>query len=280
MSKRKKSHARAPRNEGHKSPRGHEKSGSSGGGIWLYGHHAVLAALGNPARGCKRLLVTSETKDAAEDALYNAVEAGVARPAPEVVDRATIERHLPDDSVHQGLALQITSLDTIYLEDLVRDLADDAPALVAVVDQGTDPRNVGAILRSAAAFGADAVIVPDRHAPEVTGAMAKAASGALEVVPLIRVTNLSRAIEHLKEAGFWAVGLDGEGTDTMDSLEWPRRTILVLGAEGKGLRRLTREHCDFLVRIAMTSDMESLNLSNAAAIALYESYRQRGGSRK
>lgn len=280
MSKRKKSHSRAPRNEGSKTPRTREKPASSDGSAWLYGQHAVLAALANPARSCKRLLVTSETRERAEDALYNAVDAGAARPAPEVTDRATIERHLPEDAVHQGFALQITSFDSMHLEDLIRNLSENSPALVAIVDQGTDPRNAGAILRSAAAFGADAVVVPDRHAPEVTGAMAKAASGALEVVPLIRVTNLSRAIEQLKEAGFWAVGLDGEGSGTIDALEWPHRTILVLGAEGKGLRRLTREHCDFLVRIAMTPDMESLNQSNAAAIALYESYRHRNGSRK
>jgi 23S rRNA (guanosine2251-2'-O)-methyltransferase len=169
-------------------------------------------------------------------------------------------------------------LETVHIEDVIRNLGKTSPTLITAVDQGTDPRNIGAILRSAAAFGSDAVVVPDRHAPEVTGVMAKAASGAVDAVPLVRVTNLSRALEQLREAGFWTVGLDGEGKDTMDKLEWPARGVLVLGSEGKGLRRLTREHCDFLVRIPMTSAMESLNLSNAAAIALYEAYRQRNHS--
>lgn len=275
MSRRKKPSIRPHRSDGNKSLRAREHQSQRDNGNWLYGQHAVLAALANPHRGCKRLLVTGEGKDRVEDALYSASEQGVNRPAPEVVDRATIERFLPDDAVHQGMALHVVDLPPVHIEDLTKDTADGSPALIVFVDQGTDPRNIGAILRSAAAFGANAVVVPDKNAPVVTGAMAKAASGAMEVVPLVRVVNLSRAIEQLKEAGFWAVGLDGEGGDAMGQLEWPKRALLVLGAEGKGLRRLTREHCDFLVRIPMTPDMESLNLSNAAAIALYEAYRQR-----
>ncbi len=275
MSKRKKSHHRPTRHDSQQPARTREGHGRSDNAAWLFGQHAVLAALANPKRQCRRLLVTADNKDRVENALYSASEQGAIRPAPEIVDRAAIERQIPEGAVHQGMALQINPLETVYIEDMIKGMGETDPALIIVVDQGTDPRNIGAIFRSAAAFGADAVIVPDRHAPEVTGVMAKAASGALETVPLVRVTNLSRALEQLKESGFWSVGLDGEGSDTMDKLEWPTRAVLVLGAEGKGLRRLTREHCDYLVRISMTPAMESLNLSNAAAIALYEAHRQR-----
>jgi len=274
MSRRKKSHHRPPHQDAPKSPRQQSRQGRSENANWLFGQHAVLAALKNPNRQCRRLVVTTETKDTAEEALYSAVESGTQRPAPEILDRAAIEQLLPEGVVHQGMALQVVPLEAMFIEDMIRNLGESSPVLITVVDQGTDPRNIGAILRSAAAFGCDAVIVPDRHAPEATGVMAKAASGALEVVPMIRVTNLSRTLELLKEAGFWTVGLDGEGKDTLDNLEWPKRAVLVLGAEGKGLRRMTREHCDFLVRIPMTSAMESLNLSNAAAIALFTAYRQ------
>lgn len=288
MSKRKKLHQRPPRHDGQQPAHGdaptprrnREGAGRPDNAAWLFGQHAVLAALANPKRQCRRLLVTPDNKDGVEDALYSASEQGAIRPAPEVVDRAAIERQVPEGAVHQGMALQVSPLETIYIEDMIRNMGETAPALIIVVDQGTDPRNIGAILRSAAAFGADAIVVSDRHSPDVTGVMAKAASGALETVPLVRVTNLSRTLEQLKEAGFWAVGLDGDGNDTIDTLEWPTRAVLVLGAEGKGLRRLTREHCDYLVRIPMTPAMESLNLSNAAAIALYEAYRQRNNGKK
>lgn len=275
MSKRKKTYQRIPLRDAPQPARSRERSPRSDSASWLFGQHAVLAALANPKRQCRRLLVTADAKAQVEDTLYAASEHGVIRPAPETVERANIESHLPEGAVHQGMALQIDPLETLHIEDMIHDLHDVDSALIVVVDQGTDPRNIGAILRSAAAFGAAGLVVPDRHSPEITGVLGKAASGALETIPMVRVTNLSRSLEQLKEAGFWAVGLDGEGTDSMDTLEWPARSVLVLGAEGKGLRRLTRENCDFLVRIPMTPAMESLNLSNAAAIALYEAYRQR-----
>ncbi len=275
MAKRRKTHGRPPSPEGRKPPRSRDTSPSSDARSWLFGLHAVRAALANPERRCHRLFVTQEARQQVEDALYSAAEKGAKRPAPEIADRAVIEKHLPEGAVHQGAALQVDPLESLHLEDLIHNLHDEAQSLIVVVDQGTDPRNIGAILRSAAAFGAEALIVPDRHAPEATGVMAKAASGALESVPMIRVTNLTRALEQLKEAGHWTVGLDGDGQDIMGEMDWPGRAVLVLGAEGKGLRRLTRENCDFLARIPMTPAMESLNLSNAAAIALYEAFRQK-----
>jgi len=275
MTKRKKSSPRPARQGIHQPARNRESTGRADNAAWMFGQHAVLAALANPVRPCRRLLVTADSKSSVEEVLYSASEQGATRPAPEVVDRATITLQLPEGAIHQGMALQVGPLETLHIEDLIKNSDDGDSGLVVAIDQGTDPRNVGAILRSAAAFGVDAVIVPDRHAPEVTGVMAKAASGALETVPMIRVTNLSRALEQLKEAGFWTVGLDGNSETSMEKLEWPARAVLVLGSEGKGLRRLTRENCDYLVRIPMTPAMESLNLSNAAAIALYEAYRQR-----
>lgn len=242
------------------------------GAIWLYGHHAVDSALRNPARTCHRLLVSGNAAGAVAKTL-----AGIShpRPAPEQVAREKIDHVVPEGAVHQGVALQVAPLQPLRLEDLIRQSEDGTPCSLAVVDQGSDPRNVGAVLRSAAAFGIDALIVQDRHAPEATGALAKAASGALEIVPMVRVTNLARALEQLKEAGFWTVGLAGDTELTIGELQWPERSVIVLGAEDTGLRRLTRENCDFIVRIPMRPETESLNLSNAAAIAFYAAFSAR-----
>lgn len=233
----------------------------AGGGIWLYGPHAVEAALANPARKLRRLLLTAEM-----------AKAHPGRQG-EVVERAELDRHLPPGAVHQGIAALVEPLPEIDLDDIARQGQMRDSAVVVLLDQVTDPHNVGAILRSAAAFGALAVIAPDRHAPDETGALAKSASGALERMPLVRVTNLVRALETLKGHGFWVAGLAGEATATLAGAKLSGRVALVLGAEGDGLRRLTREHCDLLVRLPMTGDMESLNVSNAAAVALYELFR-------
>jgi len=233
----------------------------SGGAYWLYGTHAVEAAQANPARRLRRLLLTAE--------------AAKSRPhwPGEIVERTELDRHLPPGAVHQGMAALAEPLPELTLEELARRGAARDSAVIVVLDQVTDPHNVGAILRSAAAFGALAVVAPDRHAPDETGALAKAASGALERIALVRVTNLVRALEALKSAGFWVAGLAGEARDTLAQAKLSGRVALVLGAEGDGLRRLTREHCDLLVRLPMTGDMESLNVSNAAAVALYELIR-------
>lgn len=241
--------------------------------VWLYGHHACLAALRNPDRSFRRLLLTRETREELQDELPG-------NPQPEIVDRQRLESLLPPGAVHQGIALLADPLEDGGIESLREELPGDFPGvrdIVLLLDHVTDPRNVGAILRSAAAFGARAVVVTDRHAPEATGALAKAASGALEVVPLIRVTNLARALDQLAEYGYWRVGLEMETDRTLaEAVHDIRRTALVLGAEDEGLRRLTREKCDFLAKLPMTGAVESLNVSAAAAVALYECVRGTG----
>lgn len=234
-------------------------------GEWIYGVHAVKAALGNPARQALRLIAT---RQAAAD-----LSGDTAAIQPEIVPREEIDRVLPRGAVHQGLALQTDPLPPADIEDLANEAASRDRAVVVVLDRVSDPRNVGAILRSAAALGACGVVVTERHAPEATGALAKAASGALETVPLVRVVNLARALDRLKQAGMWCLGLDSEGDTEIGDADLTGRIALVLGAEGAGLRRLTRDHCDLLLRLPMTDAVPSLNVSNAAAIALYAASR-------
>lgn len=241
---------------------------------WLYGVHAVLAAVANPLRRCHRLVLTANTRDALKERLAQAVAAADGRrPQPEIAARSDIDRLLPAGAVHQGIALLADPLPPVAIEEVAERAA--AETAVVVLDRASDPHNVGAVLRSAAAFGASAVVVTDRHAPEVTGALAKAASGALETVPLVRVANLARAMGLLKESGFWCVGLDPEAPQTLADAQLAGKVALVLGAEGEGMRRLTRETCDLLVRIPIAAGSDSLNLSNAAAVALYELARRR-----
>lgn len=264
-------HSGPPHGQRHGPPRfGPDRSGqrppeAPRGALWLYGHHAVAAALHNPVRRLRRLLLTEE----AEAALAERLSPPWAVP-PERVDRARLDQLLGRDTVHQGAALLA---DPLPPPSLSQALERKGPLLV--LDQVTDPRNVGAILRSAAAFGAAAVITQDRNAPEENGALAKAASGALETVPLLRAINVTRTLIALKAARCWVVGLDPAGRA---SLSGPglreRRVALVLGAEGSGLRRLTRETCDEVAGLAMPGAMESLNVSVAAAVALYELTRQ------
>jgi 23S rRNA (guanosine2251-2'-O)-methyltransferase len=234
--------------------------------VWLYGRHPVLAALANPERRIERLLATKEvaerhTKEFAGRNL-------------EILSREALAQRLPAGAVHQGLAALVAPLEEAVLEDLLARCGDDA--LVLALDQVTDPHNVGAILRTAAAFGAAGVIVTERHAPADTGVLAKAASGGLEIVPLLRAVNLARVLEQLKEAGFWLYGLDERGDTSINALDLKGRTCIVLGAEGEGLRRLTAEKCDRLVTIPTQPALAALNVSNAAAVAAYEWARQVG----
>jgi len=228
---------------------------------YLFGKHAVLAALENPARKCRRVLMTVQTKK----------EMGEFGKIPvSIVEASHLHSLLPPGTVHQGIALEVEPLE----QPTIHDILDEADRPIVVLDQVTDPHNVGAILRSAAAFDAAAVIVTDRHAPQESGVMAKAASGAMETVPLVTVGNLSQALEILKKAGYWIAGLNGAAEQTIDEAKLDAKTALVLGAEGEGMRRLTTERCDFLVKLPMSDKMESLNVSNAAAVALYELYRK------
>lgn len=237
---------------------------------WLWGRHPVLAALANPARkGMGRLLAVEE----------RAAEIERDRLAPhghriEIVDGPTLTRMLPPGAVHQGLAFKAAPLEGVALEDL----AAPAEGVIVMLDQLTDPQNVGAIFRSALAFGARGIVVQDRHSPALAGALAKAAAGATERLPCARVTNLSRALERLDDLGWRAVGLDGDAELTLEQALDGRPTVLVMGSEGDGVRRLVAEHCEVMARIPMPGGFESLNVSNAAAIALYEATRARSGT--
>lgn len=258
-------------------PRAPEMAGKAGGkqarGNWLYGLHAVKAALDNPRRKALRLLATDEAI-AAIVGNRNSFKEMYPQIAVEPATRELISQLLPPHAVHQGAALLADPLGDVALEDVLDEVDEQQNAVVLVLDQVTDPQNVGAILRSAAAFNVAAVLVPDRHSPPETAALAKAASGAIEMVPLVRVVNLARALEQLKQAGFWTAGLAGEATQTLAAANLSGKIALVLGAEGEGLRRLTREHCDILVKLPISPRMESLNVSAAAAVALYELARK------
>ena len=239
----------------------------AGDGLFIDGVHPVASALTNPRRRCRRLWCTEDGEAALADALHRAKALGLVRPAPERVDRRELDGRTAH-GVHQGIVLAAEPLAPPRLEDLVGRLAA-APAVLVVLDQVTDPHNVGAILRSAAVFGARGVIVTDRHAPAETGALARAASGALELVPLLRVVNLARTLAWLKAEGFVCLGLDEGGTASDQLPGRGERLALVLGAEGDGLRRLTREGCDALIRLPAVGPMTTLNVSCAAAVALY-----------
>ncbi len=264
---------RAPRDRRPEpSPHGVHHGRGGPGRFWLYGRHAVDAALNNPDRRVVALICTAE---AAETLSGMRLRAGRTLPESEIVARTDLEARLPDGAVHQGLATQCEPLPERALPDLLAEFDPASPALLVGLDRVTDPQNVGAVLRSTAAFGAAGLILTERHAAPESGALARAASGALDVTPLVRVGNFAKALDDLKEAGFWIFGLAGEGEDRLDRVELPERLVLLLGAEGSGLRRLTRERCDRLVRLPTGGPIDQLNVSNAAAIALYEVVRRR-----
>jgi 23S rRNA (guanosine2251-2'-O)-methyltransferase len=250
------------------------------GDNWLHGRHAVIAALNNPLRSWHRLAILAGQENeaaalvAAARALRNGPTSAPGSEPVEVLDRAAFNLLLPGGAVHQGWALAVEPLDPLDLDDVLR-IAHMAAgrSILIVLDQVTDPHNVGAVLRSAAAFGAAAVILAEHGAPPVSGALAKAASGALDSVPLVHVVNLARALDRLKEAGYWCCGLDESAPAPLAALDLGPRVALVLGSEGGGLRRLLRERCDYLARLPTRPALPSLNVSNAAAIALYELVR-------
>ncbi len=280
MSKRKKTTPRNDRGEkkvNKRSQKGSQTIDSTqqrSGPPLIYGKHAVFAALANPQRRIQCLLLTQEVRDALQDEIQEALEKGEHGSVEiQCLKKRALEERLPPGAVHQGIAMDASPTEAQQIEDIIEQTQDAPNATIVILDQATDPHNIGAILRSSAAFGASAVVVQERNAPDITGTMAKAASGALERVALVRTTNLARAMEKAKTAGFWCIGLDGQAAKTLAQADLSGRVALVLGAEGSGLRRLTRENCDLLVKVPMTDAVESLNLSNAAAIALYEKAR-------
>ena len=268
-----------PQHQGHKPPRlrpsppAPERSTRRAAERWIYGRHTVAAALANPERRWRRLAVLAGQETEAQQLLAGAVaeRRGGEGAALEVRDRDRLAALLPPGAVHQGLALEVEPLPEPDLDDLLRELATAAgPCVVVALDQVGDPQNVGAVLRSAAAFDARAVLLAAHGAPPVTGALAKAASGAVDRVPLVRAVNLVRALDRLKEAGFWVCGLDETAARPLAALDLGSRIVLVLGSEGGGLRHLVREHCDHLARLPTSAAQPTLNVSNAAAVALYE----------
>jgi 23S rRNA (guanosine2251-2'-O)-methyltransferase len=224
----------------------------------LWGRHAVAAALDNPRRSVVKAWATREAAE------YLQFPKDVPVTLSDVAD---LGRLVPSDAPHQGVVVEVEPLEEVWLDEIVADAADQAVLLV--LDQVTDPHNVGAILRSAAAFGAVGIVTQDRHSPPESGALAKAASGALERVKWVRTVNLARALEDIAEAGFWRIGLTGDADMDLKEALGPKRVALVLGAEGPGLRPNTRDHCDALARLPISDAVESLNVSNAAAVALY-----------
>lgn len=247
-----------PQSQGRSAP-----TRDTSGSYWLYGWHAVNAALANEDRPVRRIIVS---------------EAGQSRlklprklPDVQVMPAREMDHLLGKDAVHQGIAALVAPLPGHVLEDVLH-----APqGTILILDQVSDPHNVGAILRSAAAFGALGVITPKDHSAPETAVMAKAACGGLDIVPRITVTNLASAMRDLQQSGWWIIGLDGEAKQNLNAIKPSGKTVLVLGAEGKGMRRLTVESCDELAKLPMDERMESLNVSNAAAIALYQMFASR-----
>jgi len=235
---------------------------SSAGAQWLYGLHAVQAALANPRRKLGRAALTPRAIETLGSRL-------LARVRFETLEPGAIDRLLPPGAVHQGAALEAWPLKSPDLDDVLAQPAEGR-RVVLVLDQLSDPHNVGAILRTAAAFGVTAVVVQDRNAPPQSGALAKAASGALDIIPYLEVVNIARALDQLAERGFWRIALAGDGESSLAEAVPAGDVALVLGSEGAGIRRLVREHCEASAFIPISKTMESLNVSNAAAVALYE----------
>ncbi len=232
---------------------------ASTGMVRLWGRHAVEAALKNPDRQHRKLWATREGVESLDGELPSDFPVEWAQPAD-------LARLVARDAPHQGLVLECEPLDDIFIDDV---LDGDPSRPVIVLDQVTDPHNVGAIMRSAVAFNACAIVTQDRHAPPESGTLAKSASGALEIIPWVRVVNLARALEEIAEAGYWRIGLDGNTETTLGDALPTGPVALVLGAEGDGMRHNIVQHCDAIAKLPINEAMESLNVSNAAAISLY-----------
>jgi 23S rRNA (guanosine2251-2'-O)-methyltransferase len=236
--------------------------------LWLYGIHACRMALENPDR---HVIAIHALNENILEKVLGTKSLPKNHPTVKFLDRQRLEAVLPPGAVHQGIAVQVTPLPQVMIDDLEADASPNQ--CVVVLDQVSDPHNVGAILRSCAVFGAKALILTDRNAPAESGALAKSASGALEIVPLIRVINLAHALKDLKDIGFWCVGFAESGEKRLDQIDLNGKIALVMGAEGDGIRRLTKDLCDFMVCLPTANTFSTLNVSNAAAIALYETFR-------
>lgn len=232
--------------------------------LWLWGTHACCSALQNANRHCFRLVIT----DAALKGLPLSKDSLTVK--VDILDSSSLSRLLPEGAVHQGIALEVAPIP----EPSFKDVFSQERGVLVVLDQVTDPHNVGAILRTARALGALGLIMTERNAPPLGGVLAKTASGALDQLPVWKVTNLARTLDELKEGGFWTVGLDERGTRTLSHKDMPSKVALLMGAEGEGLRRLTQEKCDFLVKLPTDPLFPTLNVSVAAALALYELVRE------
>lgn len=228
--------------------------------FFLYGRHAVVSAMKNPAREKTRLFLLKSTEK--PELIPNDL-------AISIIEKTELESLLPKGAIHQGIALETSRLKSYTAEDIINMNKEKDSDIIVALDQVTDPHNIGAILRSMAAFDASSLIVQDKNAPEETGTLAKSACGALELIPIIRATNFVRTLETFKKAGYWVIGMDGKAEKTLAKLELPKKVIIVLGSEGDGMRRLTQEACDFMTKLPISPKMESLNVSNAAAVALY-----------
>ena len=232
---------------------------SKDGKVWIYGKHAVRAAVLSERRKVFKVIVLPQSRDCFADLPVKV----------DVVDKSRFSSLFGKDAIHQGCAAHVSKLDEAYLEDLPD---DDRP--IVFLDQVTDPQNIGSIMREAAVFGAKAIVLPEMNSPEITAVIAKVASGAAEVVPLIKVKNLVQSIKMLKKSGYWCLGLDERGDKKISEINLSGKFVLVIGSEGQGMRRLTRENCDFLLQLPSAGNFTTLNAAQAATVSLYEILRQ------
>ena len=243
--------------------------------MFIYGLHPSFAVLQNPERIIEKIYL-ADKKMVDRLSLSSALAKGANLKNIEITNKDKLDAILPKGAVHQGIALKVQPLQQMDLSDFLH--SDEPNQILVILDQVSDPHNIGAILRTAAVFGAKALVLTDRHAPKETPILAKSASGALEHVPLCFVKNLAHALKSIKEAGFWCVAFAEEAKQTLAQVDLKGKIALVLGAEGDGLRRLTAENCDFYVKLQSTATFSTLNVSNAAAIALYETFQQQNAS--
>lgn len=237
--------------------------------IDLFGAHAVTEAWLNPKRYIHSLFITDNALGDFDEALKKAQSLGLKRPTPEIVPKETLDHSTPPGSIHQGIGLNCQALEETDIHDIIRANENNEKTVLLMLDQVTDPHNVGAIIRSSCVFGANGIIMQSKHAPDLKGVLAKTACGGIEHVPVAYETNLTRSLETLQQSGYFALGLAEEGEPTIQQFADHQKLVLVLGAEGTGLRRLVRQQCDCLISLPTAGPISSLNVSNAAAVALY-----------